>query len=349
MKRLLCLLLCLMLLPVFSACGEETLTRYSYSFFGTFDTIIILIGYAPDKDTFDRAAALCESEFQRLHQLFTPYLHAEGYNNLFNLNNGAWKEPMEVGEDMMNLLLYCKEMQAQVPGTVNIAMGRVLNLWHQAREDAEDGNIYLPDIDELQDAAAHCNMDDVILDPEAMTVYYADPLLRLDLGCIAKGYAADLVAAQIAEILPRFSLNAGGNIVVGDGPANALGQWKAGIQSPDTSILSDDSVPLATIAFNNMALVTSGDYQRYYFVDGVRYHHIIDPQTLLPAQNMRAVSILANTSKEADFFSTAAFLLPYEESRALIDGLEGVEALWVLNDGTVMMTDGFAALQTAEE
>lgn len=349
MKRLLCLLLCLMLLPTLSACGEETLTRYSYSFFGTFDTIIMLIGYAPDKDTFDQAAALCEREFQRLHQLFTPYLHSDGDNNLFNLNNGAWKEPMTVNADMMNLLLYCKEMQAQVPGTVNIAMGRMLNLWHQAREDAEDGNVYLPDMDALQDAAAHCSIDDVILDPKAMTVYYADPLLRLDLGCVAKGYAADLVAAQIAEILPHFSLNAGGNIVVGDGPVNELGQWKAGIQAPDTPLISDNNVPLATIAFNNRALVTSGDYQRYYFVDGVRYHHIIDPQTLMPASNMRAVTILAGTSTEADFLSTSAFLIPYEESRALIDSMEGVEALWVLNDGSVMMTDGFAALLTARE
>lgn len=347
MKRLLCVLLCVLLLPLCTACGEEALTRYTYSFFGTFDTIIIFIGYAPDRATFDEAAQLCEREFRRLHTLFTPYLHADGENNLFNLNNGAWKKPMVVGQDVMNLLLYCKEMQARLPGTVNVAMGRVLNLWHQAREDADYGEVapYLPDMDALREAAAHCSMEDVILDPEAMTVYYADPLLRLDLGCIAKGYAAEVVAAQVAELMPRFTINAGGNIVVGDGPANELGLWKAGIQRPDSPIVSDADETLTTIAFSNGALVTSGDYQRYFVVDGVRYHHIIDPQTLMPAGHMRAVTILAPSSTEADFLSTAAFLLPYEESRAMIDGLDGVEALWVLNDGTVMMTDGFAALQ----
>lgn len=345
-KRMLTMLLCLLLCWPVNAGYAEELTRYSYSFFGTFDTIIILIGYAPDRATFDEAARLCQREFQRLHSLFTPYTHSDGDNNLYNLNNGAWKEPMVVGEDMMTLLQTCKAMQAQFPETVNVAMGRVLNLWHEARENAEYDPLSaaLPDADELAEAAKHSNMNDVILDTEAMTVYYADPLLRLDLGCIAKGYAADVVAAQIAEIMPHFSLNAGGNIVVGDGPANELGLWKAGIQRPDSPIVSDEQTSLATIAFQHKALVTSGDYQRYYTVDGVRYHHIIDPDTLMPANAMRAVTILADSSTQADFLSTAAFLLPYEEGRDMIDQLDNVEALWVMNDGSVIMTDGFRAL-----
>lgn len=340
-KCLLCLALCAALM-LSSCSAKPRMSRYTYSFFGTFDTFVVLTAYAPDQQTFDRAAQLTESEFKRYHELFDAYRHSDTVNNLFDLNEGAWKAPMTVTSDMMELLKLCVKAQREIPDTVNIAMGRVLRLWHDAREHAEDDPLTaaLPDMADLTEAAQHCDISDLILDPDAMTVAYADPLLRLDFGAVAKGFTAGKVAEEIRKIVPRFSLNAGGNIVTGDGPDNDLGLWKVGVQDPNAAIISDDNTYLTVLGFNNLSLVTSGDYQRYYTVDGVRYHHIIDPKTLMPATHVRAVSILTSDALMADYLSTAAFILPYEDSRALIESI-GADALWVLPDDSVEMTDGF--------
>ena len=342
MRRALALLLilCLMLLGG-CASREKPLTRYTHSFFGTFDTFIVLTGYATSQEDFDRAAQACEASFRYYDDLFDPYVHSDKVENIWNLNQKAWKEPVVVSEDMMELLLQCKERAETLSPVVNPAMGRVLSIWHDARENAEydPATAALPDMAELTAAAEHMSLDDLILDPEAMTVYYADPLLRLDLGAVAKGFAAGKAAEQLREMLPVFSLNAGGNLVLGPSPEDG---WKVSVQHPDKALVGEDDAYLCTLRVENCAVVTSGDYQRYYVVDGQRLHHIIDPETLMPAAHARAVTIIAPDSGVADWLSTAAFVLPYEEGRALIDSLPDVEALWYLPDGTVQMTDGFA-------
>ncbi|MGN1019270.1 MAG: FAD:protein FMN transferase [Aristaeellaceae bacterium] len=342
MRRALALLLILSLMLLGGcAAREEPLTRYTHSFFGTFDTFIVLTGYAASQEEFDRAAQVCEASFRYYDELFDPYVHSDTVENVFNLNQKAWKEPVKVSEDMMELLLQCRERAETLSPVVNPAMGRVLSIWHDARENAEyePASAALPDMEELSAAAEHISLEDLILDPDAMTVYYADPLLRLDLGAVAKGYAAGKVAEQLADMLPVYSLNAGGNLVLGPSPENG---WKVSVQHPDKALVGEEDAYLCTLQVENCAVVTSGDYQRYYVVDGQRLHHIIDPDTLMPAAHVRAVTIIAPDSGLADWLSTAVFVLPYEEGRALVDSLSDVEALWYLPDGTVHMTEGFA-------
>ncbi len=341
MKRVLAVLLLAAVLALPAAVSAEP-QRYTYTFFGTFDTVMTLIGYADSQEQFDRAAQLCESEFKRLDALYTPYLHSEAGNNLWSLNNGAWKEPMKVEPDLMNLLVLCRDWQEQFPGAVNIAIGRVLNLWHNARLAAEENpaEAAVPDAEALAEAAKHCDIRDLVLDEEAGTVFYRDPKLRLDLGAVAKGYAAGLVERKLAEILPAFCINAGGNIVLHGAPYNSRHAWRTGIQNPD-SLLYGDNTTLGIVDRTDGCIVTSGDYQRYFTVDGVRYHHIIDPATLQPARSVRAVTVICEDSGLADFLSTTCFILPYEQSRDLVLSLDGVEALWVLPDGLIVQTSGF--------
>ena len=330
------------------AAGEAAYQKFSYIFFGTFDTAITLIGYARDKATFDRAAARTEALFNRLHAQFDRYKPYQGVNNLYTLNNEAAKGPVRVPEELFSLLKWCREQQDVAKGYVNIALGSVLRLWHDERDNAEADPLAakLPDMDLLRAAAEHTDFNGVVLDEAAGTVYFRDPLLQLDVGAVAKGYAAEIAAQELLlGEMPNFILNAGGNVRAGLPPADGRAKWGVAIQDPDAqTAFFSGSETLDVLYVADASVVTSGDYQRFYTVDGKRYHHLIDPFTLMPGGEARSVTIVTRDSGFADLLSTAVFLMPYAEGRAFVESLPGVEALWVLHGGSIEMTDGIAAV-----
>ncbi len=353
-KRLLSLLLVLLvsqsllLVPPALADEKTQMLKYSYMFFGTFDTAISIIGYAPSREAFDKAAALAEAEFNRLHKLYNQYYPYEGINNIYALNYGAAKEPMHVPEDLFKLLAWCKEQQRQTRGRVNIALGAVLSLWHDERDNAElnPDKARLPDRAALEKANAHTDINDLILDEARQTVFYADPLLKLDVGAVAKGYATELVARQLLNSdVSSFIINAGGNVRTGYPPLDGRSSWGIGIQDPDADlVLPAGNDVMDVLYLSDLSLVTSGDYQRYYVVGDKRYHHLISPDTLMPADFMRSVTIITQDSGLADLLSTAVFLMPFEEGYEFVTSLEGVEAFWILNDRSIRMTPGAQAV-----
>ena len=193
-------------------------------------------------------------------------------------------------------------------------------------------------MEDLQAAAEHCNIDDIVIDEEKSTVFLADPKMSIDVGAVAKGYAVERIAQElIAKGVNNYTLNIGGNIRTIGAKADGKG-WVAGIQNPD--IFSEDKY-LLKVAVADTALVTSGTYQRYYYVGDVKYHHIIDPETLMPKNNFDSVSIITPDSGVADALSTACFNLSLEAGQALIASLENTEAMWVLADGTEVYSEGF--------
>ena len=194
-------------------------------------------------------------------------------------------------------------------------------------------------MEQLQEAAKHTSIDQMILDEEASTVYLADPAMSLDVGAVAKGYATEQVALYLEEKgVTGYLLNVGGNVrCIG---AKADGEpWSVGIENPNTE---DTETPhIAYLHLAGQSLVTSGSYQRFYTVDGERYHHIIDPETLMPGTNFLSVSVLCADSGRADALSTALFTMTYEEGAALIESLTDAEAMWVLSDGEQWYSSGF--------
>ena len=331
-----------------SATQEPVYERYSMSFFDTFDTVVTIMAYAPDEETFRAATAEAQATFQRLHRLYDGYHAYEGIHNVYTLNHQAWQAPVEVPQELMDLLLFCQANQPLTEGTVNIALGAVLALWHAYRDEGlmDDARAMLPPMADLQAAARHTDMTSLVLDAERGTVFYADAALRLDVGAVAKGYAAEVVAQQLlASPIPSFLISAGGNVRAGRAPLDGVRKaWGIGVQDPEGSIFPTASDSVETFFAAELSLVTSGTYQRYYEVDGVRYHHLIDPATLMPGDHYQAVTVLTEDSGMADLLSTAVFLLPYARSRALVESLPGVDALWILPDGTMEMTDGARAL-----
>lgn len=328
-SKWLCMVLALCLLPSFSLAQEKR----SASFFGTFDTIVTLVAYTDTEAEFVRCLSIAQGEMTRLHQIFDAYHAYDGVNNLCLVNQQAGQGPMAAEPELIALLLHVQEWRTSYSAAVNPAMGQVLSLWHSARETKT-----VPKDSALKEAAAHCRFEDLLLDESAGTIAFADSQLKLDVGAVAKGYAAQLTADKLRESgFSSFILNAGGNVVCGDA---ALGRdcWNIAVEA------ADGVSALGIVGISNLAVVTSGDYQRYFTLDGTQYHHLIDPTTLYPAQYMHAVTVLHASSGLADFLSTAAFLCPYEESRALIESIPGTEACWTLMDGTVEMTDGFQSL-----
>ena len=270
------------------------------------------------------------------HQLFDIYNDYEGITNLKTVNDNAGIAPVVVDRKIIDLLLDCKEYYALTGGKVNVAMGSVLYLWHEARNDGLDNplNAYLPDSEKLAEAAKHCNFDDVIIDENASTVYIADPDLRLDVGAVAKGWATQ----RAAETAPTGLLISVGGNVCPTGPKDENGTpWVVGVTNPDGGDY------LHTIYSTTSSVVTSGDYQRTYMVEGKLYHHIIDPVTLYPSEYWRSVTIVCGDSGLSDALSTALFLLPLEEGLALIASCDA-EAMWVDGEGKEYFSPGFEAL-----
>ncbi|MDD6682761.1 MAG: FAD:protein FMN transferase [Clostridiales bacterium] len=319
----------------------EGYQKYSRMELGIFDTEITLIGYCRSQQEFNEIADGTMAQLKELNRIFDAYNSYAGLNNLWYINHYADDAPVEVPSPLFDLLLWCKEKWDEGWRQNNIVLGAVLSIWHDYRTAGLDypQTASLPPMEKLQAAYLHTDFDQVILDPEKQTVYFADPEISLDIGAVAKGYAADLVGDYLAEKMPSFLLSLGGNIRAGISPQDGRANWGVSIQDPD-----DPAGMLDVLYLHSLSVVTSGDYWRYYVVDGKRYHHIIDPDTLMPADYIQAVTVVCESGALADYLTTALFVMPYEEGRALIDSLSGVEALWSLKDGTIYMTDGLAAM-----
>lgn len=320
--------------------------QYSIAWFDVFDTVTQVQGYAESQDAWNEQMVQLHQDLTRYHQLFDIYNHYDGMTNLYDLNQTAAHGPAAAEPEILDLLAQAKEVYALTNGRTNVAMGRLLALWHDARTaaEADPSAAYLPDKAALEEAAAHRNIDDLILDEEAGTIYYADPELQLDVGSIGKGYAVEQVArAAEARGLTSALISVGGNLrAIGTKPDGS--QWVGGVENPwnSSEVYTNGSSTVAAVKMSDLSLVTSGDYQRYYVVDGVRYHHLIDPATLWPAAYFDGVSVLAPDSGVADCLTTGLFCLPLEEGKQLVESLDGVEALWCTTDGEVITSSGWS-------
>jgi FAD:protein FMN transferase len=325
----------------------KTSVRYKGSFFDIFDTYSEITVYADTEADGAKMVDAAHEELLAYHRLYDIYNDYEGLTNLKTVNEQAGAAPVAVDGRIIDLLTFAKEMAKETDGRMNVAMGSVLALWHTHREAgiADPANATLPATEELRAAAAHTDIDDLIIDADAKTVYFADPALRLDVGAVAKGYAVEQVARHMAESgVTSALLSIGGNVrAVGAKGDGSL--WRVDVQNPDLAAATQS---LMTLDLDDLSLVTSGSYQRYYTVDGKQYCHIIDPDTLYPAEYVWAVSVVTQDSGLADALSTALFTLPVEQGMELLQKFPGVEALWVNPDGSLTRSDGFTAL-TQEE
>ncbi len=314
--------------------------RFQGQFFDCFDTVTTVTGYAKDKEAFSEKLKMLEEKLLYYHKLYDIYHTYDGINNLKTINDAAGKSPVKVDSEIMELLKLGREMYEKTDGKLQIAYGSVLSLWHEYREQGNEKpkEACLPPQKELEERAAHTDMAQMILDEKASTVYLADPEMSLDVGSIGKGYAVQRLAEYAEEIgMEHVLLSVGGNVSAVGPKADGI-PWRVGVENPDTESARQY---VCTLDIAGLTVVTSGDYQRYYEVDGKRYCHIIDPDTNMPPEYFSSVSVTARDSGMADALSTALFSTEYEKGAALVESLEGVEAMWIGKDGEIRCSSGF--------
>ncbi|MDY3117921.1 MAG: FAD:protein FMN transferase [Peptoniphilus sp.] len=345
--------------------GEKIPTeRYQATFYDTFDTIVSAMVYADSEKEANAYLEKIHKRYQELDRLYNGFKNFDGVVNVKSVNDKAGQGKVVVDKELYDLLKFSKEEYKKY-GETNIAFGAVTSIWQRYREAYEvvsegetshddvvlkEGlpDAKIPTMEELQAANAHTNIEDVVLNDEDHSVEIKDPKLRIDVGAVAKGYATELIGEELrASGLQAGLISAGGNVkIIGSAPEAERNTFGIGLQNPE-AITGDGGVQdnMKDIVYaNDTSIVTSGDYQRYYIVAGKHYHHLIDPDTLMPANHFRSVSIVTKDSGYADFLSTTVFCLPYEKGRALVDRLDGVEAYWIFADGTTAFTDGLKGM-----
>lgn len=350
-KGLLYLLILTLSLSFLSGCEKNKYKKYEYSFFDTFDTVTQIIGYTESEEEFEGYTDKIQSRFLELHKLFDKYKTYEGINNIRTINDNAGIKPVKVEKEIIDLIVFSKEWYYKAGKETNIAMGPIVNIWSKYRDEGleDKENAKIPPIGELKEASKYTDIEKIIVDEEKGTVFLEDPNMSLDVGSIAKGYAVELVAREIEkEGFQSALISGGGNIrAIGKPMEKTKEKWGIGIQNPDKDLIDTGNI-LETLFVKDYSVVSSGDYQRYFKVGGKVYHHIIDPDTLMPGDHFRAITIVAPNSGVADFLSTSIFLLPLEEGKKLIESLDDTEAFWVMNDGKIETTEGMEKIMLSK-
>ena len=330
-----------------ASCQEEVtpeLQRASNTFL-YFDSSVSVSIYIPEDTESETLEDIFEGVDERLktiHELSTRYDDVDDTVNIrtINENPGIMHEVDPLLYEQIEMAI---DYHALTNGYFDITLGPVLDLWSERMETCnEGGECVLPDDDALQKANESVGIDKITMNDDTHEVSIEEGM-SLDLGGIAKGFGADKVTEYLKtfDVIDSFLVNAGtSNIeVYGTHPTRESGLWNIALTDPERP---NETAGLGAVQIESgTSVVTSGDYVRYYTVDDERYHHIIDPNTLYPADHYRSVSLIVENGTIGDILVTAAFLMEPEVSEAFIDDLDDVEALWVMPDGSRAMTDGF--------
>lgn len=311
------------------------------SYFSYFDTVSFVYSYAGDSaEQFNDRSAEVSGILGEYHRLFDIYHEYSGVNNLCTVNRLAGGEAVKVDRKLIDFMLYARELCEATNGEMDVTMGAVLSLWHDCREAASNdpASAKVPTLEELEAAAEHTGFGLLEIDAENCTLRLTDPEASLDVGALGKGYATERAVEYLESVgAESYVLNIGGNIrIIGTKPDGS--GWNTGIRDPQ----DPDGSFAVSLDLSDTACVTSGTYERYYMVDGEKYHHIIDKDTLYPADYFESLTVVTKDSGLADALSTALFCMSYEDGLALAEKL-GVDVLWIFPDGDIRYTSGLEA------
>lgn len=317
---------------------QEAQTFSNMSLDVGFDSFLQYQETSFNKEEFDTHFNQSTALFKYYNNLFDIYNDYEGLTNLKTINDNAGIKPVKVDTAIIDMLKQAKYFYDISNGEFDITMGNLLKVWHTYRtegiaQNSEGKPGRIPEQSVLEEAAKFRGWDSIEINETENTVFINNPNVSLDVGGIAKGFAAELVAKKLSkENIVHAVINAGGNNRT-LGPKYDRSDWRVRIQNP-----AGNENLLIVSRPGAQSFVTSGDYQRFYYTeDGQIYHHIIDPATNFPAKNFRSVSIITEDSGAADCLSTTLFTLSYEDGLKVLEAYRKdhpnttCEAIWILD------------------
>lgn len=318
--------ICLVVLAAFwlVSCGSGDsgkITRVSRIAMGT----LVEISVSGSAEKAGHAIEAAFDEIKRIEDL-TSFHKSSG---LTELNNSAGKGPVQPGAELTDLIKRSLEFSDMSGGAFDPTIGPLAQLWNFSGESGPR----LPELSEIQRVLPLVGWKFMKVDAVQGLVELTREGMSVDLGAIAKGYALERASAKLRENgVTSGLINAGGDIVA-FGKKGPDKPWRVGIQDP-----RNPSGVIAVAAINDRAVVTSGDYERYFFDSDKRYHHLLDPKTGFPADRLQSVTIVAPDAVTADALSTAVFVMGKDEGLALIESQPDVAGLMVDSEGRVILS-----------
>ena len=314
------LLLALVIALSLTGCSaEQTEKQSAVGFY--LDTVIMLTAYVDDAQVLNDALVECGRYERMLSRTI------EG-SDVWRINH-AEGQPVEVSDEAIEILQAARQVSELSGGAFDVSIAPVSTMW-----DFTSGAAVLPDAGAIAEAATKIDYSRIEIDGNRVTLPEG---MMIDLGGIAKGYIADAVKGYLADRGVKSAvLSFGGNVVtIGLKPDGS--SWKVGIQDIDKPT---GEYMLVAQNFGG-STVTSGIYERGFELDGKYYHHILDTKTGWPVENeLASVTIFSDSSMWGAALATAAFALGTEQGTALIEGLEGIEAVFIARDRSVSATSG---------
>ena len=303
--------------------SESVVSKRAQMHMGTLVTLTVV---APDTHVRDRAMRAGFDEVKRLEQLLSTW---RSDSELSRVNAEAGRFPVEVSQETLDLVVRSMEMAKLTHGGFNIALGPAVEAWSVIERQ------HIPDDRELQQLKPLVDWTSIQVDAVARTIFLPREGMRIDIGGIGKGYAADRVVEEMK------GAGAMGGVVALSGDIKTFGVlpdrkgFPVGIRHP-----RQEGLLLTIVELKDEAISTAGDYERFFERDGVRYHHILDSQTLQPARGCQSVTIVAKEGTVADGLDTGVFVLGPEAGMALVERLPDVEAIIIDDEGTMTVSSG---------
>ncbi len=320
------ILLSLLVVALLSSCrpGNERLFRETRKAMYTVTTITVS---AATDETARRAIDAAFLALDRIEKLMNYYSKD---SEVSEINRNAGVRPVRVSPETFEVVGKSVFVAENTEGAFDITLGPVIEAW-----DFEKKTV--PGKGEINERMKRVGYRNIVLDSRQRTVFLKKGGMQINLGGILKGFAAD----RAVDVLRKNGIRSG--IVAIGGDIRAFGNrpggepWKVGVQNPRQTG-KDDEI-LATVDLTDKAISTAGDYERYYILDGVRYHHILDPKTGYPAKGCRSVTVVAADGIAADGFDTGLFVLGPAKALSILGKL-GLDGIVVDEDGKVFVTDG---------